>query len=162
MQQVVDNQVRLDPEIVQERMANATPEQRATGNKIAIGITEGFFAGGPVVGMIFVAIFSVGLMATINFGFGGEGEIQHHLRCFITRGCRRSSNQFWGQLSSIQEWRRNHSTSSNFAPTNLGAFPQSGGHEQGVVHAGDFAGCGHDLDDGAARDWGGDGCRNEA
>src|SRR5580692_3339691 len=31
MQTVVDNQVRLDPKS-QERMANATPEQRATGN----------------------------------------------------------------------------------------------------------------------------------
>ncbi len=35
MQQVVDNQVRMDPK-AQERMANATPEQRAMGAKIGI------------------------------------------------------------------------------------------------------------------------------
>ena len=73
MQQVVENQIRLDPK-AQERMAEANPQQREMSNKIAVGITEGFFAGGPVVGMIFVAIFSLGLMATINFGFGGRAK----------------------------------------------------------------------------------------
>jgi hypothetical protein len=73
MQQVVDNQVRMDPKS-QERMANATPEQRAMGAKIGIYATEGAFIGGPVIAMGVVAIMSLALMATINFGFGGKAK----------------------------------------------------------------------------------------
>src|SRR5208282_1760375 len=40
--QVVDNQIRMDPK-TQERMANASPEQRAMGEKISIAITKGAF-----------------------------------------------------------------------------------------------------------------------
>src|SRR5580658_2792991 len=47
--QAVDNQMRMNPK-TQERMADATPEQRESGRKIGIGITEGVFIGGPVVG----------------------------------------------------------------------------------------------------------------
>ena len=50
MQQVVDNQIRMDPK-AQERMAEATPQQREMGNKIAIRITEGAFIAGPIVGI---------------------------------------------------------------------------------------------------------------
>src|ERR1039457_3295662 len=73
MQQVVDNQVRMDTK-AQERMANANPEQRAMGNKIALYATEGAFIAGPVIGMAAVAIISLVLMATINFGFGGRAK----------------------------------------------------------------------------------------
>ncbi|MGB7266853.1 MAG: hypothetical protein WBC92_15165, partial [Terracidiphilus sp.] len=55
IQQVVDNQIRLNPKS-QERMANATPEQRAVGEKIAVGITEGAFLAGPVIGIVSVLI----------------------------------------------------------------------------------------------------------
>src|SRR5580658_2406237 len=57
LQTVVDNQVRLDPKS-QERMAQSTPEQRATGNKIAVGITEGVFLGGPLIGLLGAAVLS--------------------------------------------------------------------------------------------------------
>jgi len=47
MQQVVDNQIRLDPKAT-ERMAQATPEQREMGAKISLYITEGVFIASPV------------------------------------------------------------------------------------------------------------------
>ena len=39
VQQAIDNQIRMDPK-AQERMANATPDQRAMGNKITVYVTE--------------------------------------------------------------------------------------------------------------------------
>ncbi len=55
MQTVVDNQIRLDPK-AQERMANATPEQRATGEKISLYITEGVFAANPLLVLAGIAV----------------------------------------------------------------------------------------------------------
>src|ERR1700694_5949725 len=55
MQTVVDNQVRLDPK-AQERMANATPEQRATGEKISLYITQGVFIASPLFALAVGAI----------------------------------------------------------------------------------------------------------
>src|SRR5208282_1550584 len=73
VQQAIDNQIRMDPK-AQERMANATPEQRAMGAKITTVVTEAAFLGGPVIAMGVVAVFSLILMATINFGFGGKAK----------------------------------------------------------------------------------------
>ena len=121
MQQVVDNQVRLDPKS-QERMANATPEQRAMGNKVAIGITEGFFAGGPVVGMIFVAIFSVGLMATINFGFGGKAKFGSVFAVFYYAWLPQIIKPILGTIVIYSGMAPESFNIKNYAPTNLGAF----------------------------------------
>src|ERR1035437_7343691 len=71
MQTVVDNQIRLDPK-AEERMAAATPEQRATGAKISLYITEGVFIANPLLLLAGVAIMSLGIWGTINFVFGGK------------------------------------------------------------------------------------------
>ncbi len=73
VQQAIDNQIRMDPK-AQERMANATPDQRAMGAKITTVVTEVAFLGGPVIAMGVVAVLSLVLMATINFGFGGKAK----------------------------------------------------------------------------------------
>src|ERR1700683_1679494 len=71
MQQVVDNQIRLDPK-AEERMAQATPEQREMTSKISLGVTQGVFIGSPVLVLIVIALGSLVLWGTINFGFGGR------------------------------------------------------------------------------------------
>lgn len=121
MEQVVENQVRMDPK-AQERMANATPDQRATGNKIAVGITEGFFAGGPVVGMIFVAIFSLGLMATINFGFGGRAKFSSIFALFYYAWLPQIIKPILGTIVIYSGMAPESFNIKNYAPTNLGAF----------------------------------------
>jgi len=121
MQQVVDNQVRLDP-ASQERMANATPEQRAMGNKVALGITEGVFAGGPVVGMIFVAILSAGLMATINFGFGGRAKFGSVFALFYYAWLPQIIKPILGTIVIYSGMAPESFNIKNYAPTNLGAF----------------------------------------
>jgi hypothetical protein len=121
MEQVVENQVRMDPK-AQERMANATPEQRATGNKIAVGITEGFFAGGPVVGMIFVAIFSLGLMATINFGFGGRAKFSSIFALFYYAWLPQIIKPILGTIVIYSGMAPESFNIKNYAPTNLAAL----------------------------------------
>ena len=121
MQQVVDNQVRMDPK-AQERMANATPDQRAMGNKIALGITEGVFAAGPVVGMIFVSILSVGLMATINFGFGGRAKFGSVFALFYYAWLPQIIKPILGTIVIYSGMAPESFNIKNYAPTNLGAF----------------------------------------
>lgn len=121
MQQVVDNQVRLDPK-AQERMAQASPEQRAMGNKFALGITEGVFIAGPVVGMAFVAILSLGLMATINFGFGGRAKFGSVFALFYYAWLPQIIKPILGTIVIYSGMAPESFNIKNYAPTNLGAF----------------------------------------
>lgn len=121
MQQVVDNQVRMDPK-AQERMAEANPQQREMSNKIAIGITEGIFAGGPVVGMIFVSIFSLGLMATINFGFGGRAKFSSIFALFYYAWLPQIIKPILGTIVIYSGMAPESFNIKNYAPTNLAAL----------------------------------------
>ena len=121
MQQVVDNQIRLDPK-AQERMANTPPEQRAMGNKIALGITEGVFIAGPVVGMAVVALLSVGLMATINFGFGGRAKFGSVFALFYYAWLPQMIKPILGTIVIYSGMAPESFNIKNYAPTNLGAF----------------------------------------
>src|SRR5215469_7555184 len=51
MLQVVQNQIHLKPK-QEEQMNQATPEQRATSMKFAVGITQGIFIAGPLIVLI--------------------------------------------------------------------------------------------------------------
>lgn len=73
MRQLSQNQIQISPK-AQERLANATPEQREAGMKITIAITEGFFIAGPIIVLIVMAVGSLVLWGTINFGFGGKAK----------------------------------------------------------------------------------------
>jgi hypothetical protein len=121
MEQVVENQIRMDPK-AQERMAEANPQQREMSNKIGVGITEGFFAGGPVVGMIFVAIFSLGLMATINFGFGGRAKFSSIFALFYYAWLPQIIKPILGTIVIYSGMAPESFNIKNYAPTNLGAF----------------------------------------
>lgn len=71
MQQVVDNQIHLNPK-QEEKLAQAPPEQRALSAKISLYVTEGVFAAGPVLVLVAAAVISLVLWGTINFVFGGK------------------------------------------------------------------------------------------
>ena len=58
IQQVVDNQIRMNPK-AQERMAQAPEAQREMSNKIAVGFTEGAFLAGPAIAIAYVAVLSL-------------------------------------------------------------------------------------------------------
>ena len=121
MQQVVDNQVRMDPKS-QERMAEANPQQREMSNKIAVGITDGVFIGGPVLAMGVVAIMSLVLMATINFGFGGRAKFSEIFAVSYYAWLPEILRAILGTIVIYSGMAPESFNIKNFAPTNLGAF----------------------------------------
>jgi hypothetical protein len=68
---VAENVIRMNPK-AEERMSQLTPEQRETQMKGTRYFMEGIFAGGPILGLGFTALFSAVFLGTINFGFGGR------------------------------------------------------------------------------------------
>jgi hypothetical protein len=64
-----ENQIRMSPK-AQDRLADATPEQKEQSAKIGIAMTKYITYGGFVLIMIFLAIYSLILWASFNFGLG--------------------------------------------------------------------------------------------
>lgn len=121
IQQVVDNQIRLNPSS-QERMANATPEQRARGNSIAVGITKGFFIGAPLVGIISAAVIALGLLATINFIFGGKAKYGQVFAVTYYAWLPMALKSLLGIVVLYAGMAPESFNVKNFSPTNAGAF----------------------------------------
>lgn len=119
--QVVDNQIRMDPK-AQERMANATPEQKAMGERISTGITQGIFIGGPIVGMIGAAVVALGLWGTINFVFGGRSKYGEIFAVSYYAWLPMSIKALLGTIVIYAGMAPESFNIKNFAPTNLGAF----------------------------------------
>jgi hypothetical protein len=121
MQQVVENQIRLNPQ-AQERMAGATPEQRARSIAIAMGITEGMFIGAPLVGMISAAVVSLGLLATINFLFGGRASYGQVFAMSYYAWLPMAVKSLLGIVVLYAGMAPESFNVKNFSPTNIGAF----------------------------------------
>lgn len=121
VQQAIDNQIRMDPK-AQERMANATPEQRAMGAKITTVVTEAAFLGGPVIAMGVVAVFSLILMATINFGFGGKGKFADIFAVSYYAWLPEIFRTILGTIVIFSGEAPESFNIKNFSPTNLGVF----------------------------------------
>lgn len=121
MQQVVDNQVRLSPK-AQERMAQATPEQRATGNKISLVVTKAAFLAGPVIGLVVVAVLSLVLLGTINFIFGGRATYGSIFAVHYYAWLPSIVKVLLGIVVIFAGMAPESFNVKNFAPTNIGAF----------------------------------------
>ncbi len=121
IQQVVDNEFRMSPRS-QERLAEATPEQRQLSNKISVIANEVAFVGGPVIGMIGVALLSLGLLGTINFVFGGKAKYTDIFPIFYYAWLPQSIKALLGTIVIYSGMAPESFNIKNFAPTNLGAF----------------------------------------
>jgi hypothetical protein len=121
MQQVVDNQIRLDPK-AEERMANATPEQREMGTKISLNITKGVFIANPLLLLAGVAVLSLGLWGTINFGFGGKATYKSIFSVWMYASLPSVIKTLLGIVVIYAGVAPESFNIKNFAPTNLGAF----------------------------------------
>ena len=121
MQQVVDNQIRLNPKS-QERMANATSEQREMGNKIALIATEVAFVAGPAIGIIGALVVSLVLWGTINFGFGGRSKFGSIFAVTYYAWLPMSLKAILGTIVIYSGMAPESFNIKNFSPTNLGAF----------------------------------------
>ena len=121
MQAVVDNQVKMDPKS-EERMAQASPEQREVSAKIALNITKGIFIGNPALLLLISAILSLGLWGTINFVFGGKATYGSIFAVSMFAGLPSIVKTLLGTLVIYAGAAPESFNIKNFAPTNMGAF----------------------------------------
>jgi hypothetical protein len=121
MQQVVDNQIRLDPK-TEERMAQATPAQRELSNKISLYVTEGAFIANPALVLAGVALLSLGLWGTINFVFGGKASYGSIFAVWMFASLPSIFKSLLGTIVIFAGADPESFNIKNFAPTNAAAF----------------------------------------
>jgi hypothetical protein len=121
MQQVVDNQIRMDPKAT-ERLAQATPEQREMSTKISLYITEGIFIASPVMVIVIAAVVSLVLWGTINFVFGGKATFPGVFAVWFYASLPSIIKSLLGTIVIFAGMAPESFNIKNFAPTNLGAF----------------------------------------
>ena len=121
MQQVVDNQIHLNPS-QEEKLEQAPPEQRAMSQKISLYATEGIFAASPLLVLAGLALMSLGLMGTINFGFGGRAKFGSIFSMWMYASLPSIVKTLLGIIVIFAGTAPESFNIKNFAPTNIGAF----------------------------------------
>ena len=121
MQQVVDNQIHLNPK-AEEKLAQAQPAQREMSNKINLYVTEGIFIANPVFTLGWFALLSVGLWGTINFVFGGKANYGSILAVWFYSILPSIIKTLLGIVVIYAGVAPESFNIKNFAPTNIGAF----------------------------------------
>ena len=119
--QVAQNAINMNPKS-QERMAQATPEQRETSMKFTQYAMEGGFAASPVIVLIVVALGSLVLMGTINFGFGGKARFGEVFAMWMYASLPGIIKTLLGTIVLFAGSAPDSFNLNNFAPTNVGAF----------------------------------------
>lgn len=121
MTTVVDNQIKLDPR-AEERMAQASPEQREMQVKISEGVTTGIFVANPLFLLAGIAIMSLGLVGTINFVFAGKAKFGSIFTVWMYASLPGVFKALLGALVLLLGAPPEQFNVRNFAPTNLAAF----------------------------------------
>jgi len=121
MQQVVDNQIHLNP-AQEEKLAQAPPEQRALTAKISLYVTEGVFIANPVLVLVIVALGSLGLWGTINFVFGGKAKYGSVFTVWMFASLPSILKTLLGVIVIFAGTAPESFNIKNFAPTNVAAF----------------------------------------
>ena len=121
MQQVVDNQVHMNP-AQEEKMAQATPEQREMSAKIALNITKGVFIANPVLLLLIVSVGSLVLWGTINFIFGGKAKYGSIFAVWMYTSLPGMIKVLLGTIVIYAGTAPESFNIKNYAPTNIGAF----------------------------------------
>ncbi|MFP5211521.1 MAG: YIP1 family protein [Acidobacteriota bacterium] len=121
MQQVVDNQVHMNPK-AEARLAQVPPEQRAMASKVSLYATEGAFIASPALTIAALALGSLGLWGTINFGFGGRAKYGSILAVWFYATLPSIIKSLLGMIVIFAGEAPESFNIKNFAPTNAGAF----------------------------------------
>lgn len=121
IQQVVDNQIHLSPKS-EERLAQASPEQRETSNKFSVGFTEAAFIANPVFVIIGVSLMSLVIWGTINFAFGGRATFGSIFAMWMYATLPSILKSILGMITILAGMAPESFNIKNMAPTNLGAF----------------------------------------
>lgn len=121
MEQAIENQIHLNPK-AEERLADLTPEQRAMNTRISVRVTEGMFLANPLLAMAGFAVLSLGLLGTINFGFGGKAKYSSIFAVWFYAWLPGVIKTLLGIIVIYAGIAPESFNLKNFAPTNLGAF----------------------------------------
>lgn len=121
MQQVVDNQIHLNPK-AEARLAEIPPEQREMSTKVSLYFTEAMFIGNPVFTLGGLAIMSLGLLGTINFIFGGKAKFGSIFSVWLYAILPSIIKTLLGVVAILAGIAPESFNIKNFAPTNIGAF----------------------------------------
>ena len=121
MQTVMENQIKMDPK-AQERMDQLTPDQRATTTRIQLIVTQAIFIATPVIVLAVVALGSLVLWGTINFGFGGRAKYGSIFVVWLYASLPSIVKTLLGTVVIFAGAAPETFNIKNFAPTNLGAF----------------------------------------
>jgi hypothetical protein len=121
MQQVVDNQIHLDPK-AEERMAQAPPDQREKIEKFSLYVTEGIFIANPVLLLGGVALLSLGLWGTINFVFAGKAKYSSIFAAWMYASLPSIIKPLLGMIVIFAGAAPESFNIKNYAPTNAAAF----------------------------------------
>jgi hypothetical protein len=119
--QVAENTMRLNPK-TEAQMAQLTPDQRTSAEKVTRYSIEGMFVASPVLMLAGIALFSLGLWGTINFGFGGKAEYGSIFAVWMYAGLPGILKSLMGALALFAGGTPESFNLKNFAPTNIGAF----------------------------------------
>jgi hypothetical protein len=121
IQQVVDNQIHMSPKS-EERLAQATPEQRETSNKFSVGFTEAAFIANPAFVLIGVSLMTLVIWGTINFAFGGRATFGSLFAMWMYATLPSILKSLLGMVAILAGMAPESFNIKNMAPTNLGAF----------------------------------------
>lgn len=121
MPQVVQNSIHQNPK-QEEQMAQQPPEQRATGMKIALYITEGVFIANPLFVLGGVALLSLGLWGTINFVFGGKAKYGSIFSMWMYAGLPGIVKPILGSVVIMTGMAPESFNIKNYSPTNIAAL----------------------------------------
>jgi hypothetical protein len=120
-QQVAENAVHQSPK-AEERMANATPEARATSQKFTVIFMEGAFIANPALVLLFAAVGSLVLWGTINFMFGGKAKYGNVFAVWLYASLPGIIKSLLCVAVIYTGIAPESFNLSNPAPTNIGAF----------------------------------------
>lgn len=121
MRQVSENQIHLSPK-AEERLQQATPEQREMQMKFSTYAIEGAFYAGPVILIIMGLVISLVMWGTINFGFGGKATFGSVLAVWMYGMLPSVFKSLLGIVVIYAGAAPESFNIKNFAPTNVGAF----------------------------------------
>jgi hypothetical protein len=121
IEQMVNNQIRMSPK-AEERLAQLTPEQRATSTKVSVGLAKATFIVKPVLTLAFIALLSLGLLGTINFVFRGNAVYASLFAVWFYAWLPQLIKPVLGIVVIFAGTAPESFNINNYAPTNFGAF----------------------------------------
>lgn len=119
--QVAQNTVHQSPK-TEEQLEQATPERRESTLKFMQYSMQGSFAASPVFILAVLALGSLGLWGTINFGFGGRATFGAIFAVWMYAGLPGIIKSLLGAAVLFAGAAPESFNLNNFAPTSVGAF----------------------------------------